>query len=336
MFSLLSILFEGGSGETVRKKLLETTDLHTILRLPLGIFYAHGVRANVLFFDNKSASKNISTKNIWIYDYRTNIKQTLKENPLKFEQRLSFKLEIKLLNTILTWYKNFQNEDFNVPITKKHKQLCVYKPRIPRRPDHFIQPEDAVKWINRLKKCNSNPVYWRLATFMLLTGARVGEACGLKWEVVDLERGVARVMRRVRWDYNTKEPYLGDVTKTVQSVRLLMLPEKLKEIFKEIKKESKSDMVFISGTGKILRYNAVQSAFNHGFKALNLPWRSTHICRHTFATMALIGTKNLSAVQASLGHTQQSMTQKYAKAIALLNSDIGEKTSAVLFKTAEI
>ena len=67
--------------------------------------------------------------------------------------------------------------------------------------------------------------------------------------------------------------------------------------------------------------------------ALNLPWRSTHICRHTYATMALMGTKNLSAVQASLGHSQQKMTQRYAKAIALLSSDIGEKTSAILFNS---
>jgi len=77
-----NVLFEGGAGETIRKKLLETTDLHTILRLPTGIFYAQGVKANVLFFDNKPASKNPWTKEIWVYDYRTNIHHTLKKNPL--------------------------------------------------------------------------------------------------------------------------------------------------------------------------------------------------------------------------------------------------------------
>lgn len=80
-----NVLFEGGAGETVRKKLLETTDLHTILRLPTGIFYAQGVKANVIFFDNKPASKDPWTKEIWVYDYRTNIHHTLKKNPLKFE-----------------------------------------------------------------------------------------------------------------------------------------------------------------------------------------------------------------------------------------------------------
>jgi len=60
-----NVLFEGGAGETVRKKLLETTELHTILRLPTGIFYANGVKANVLFFDNREASPNPWTKDIW-------------------------------------------------------------------------------------------------------------------------------------------------------------------------------------------------------------------------------------------------------------------------------
>ncbi len=78
-----NVLFEGGAGETVRKKLLETTDLHTILRLPTGIFYAQGVKANVIFFDNKEAGKTPWTKEIWVYDYRTNIHHTLKKSPLQ-------------------------------------------------------------------------------------------------------------------------------------------------------------------------------------------------------------------------------------------------------------
>jgi type I restriction enzyme M protein len=85
-----NVLFEGGAGETVRKKLLETTDVHTILRLPTGIFYAQGVKANVVFFDNKPASKNPWTKEVWIYDYRTNIHHTLKKNPIKLEDLRDF------------------------------------------------------------------------------------------------------------------------------------------------------------------------------------------------------------------------------------------------------
>jgi len=77
-----NVLFEGGAGETVRKTLMERTDLHTILRLPTGIFYAQGVKANVIFFDAKPASKTAWTKEIWIYDFRTNVHMTLKTKRL--------------------------------------------------------------------------------------------------------------------------------------------------------------------------------------------------------------------------------------------------------------
>ncbi|MFQ5588680.1 MAG: N-6 DNA methylase [Nitrospiria bacterium] len=85
-----NVLFEGGAGETVRKKLMETTELHTILRLPTGIFYANGVKANVLFFDNRPAQKEPWTKEVWIYDYRTNIHHTLKKKPMRFEHLQDF------------------------------------------------------------------------------------------------------------------------------------------------------------------------------------------------------------------------------------------------------
>ncbi|TXH84110.1 class I SAM-dependent DNA methyltransferase [Thauera aminoaromatica] len=85
-----NVLFEGGAGETVRRKLLETTELHTVLRLPTGIFYAQGVKANVLFFDNKPARKEPWTREVWIYDYRTNIHHTLKKKPLRFEDLQDF------------------------------------------------------------------------------------------------------------------------------------------------------------------------------------------------------------------------------------------------------
>ena len=85
-----NVLFEGGAGETVRKELLKTTDLHTILRLPTGIFYAHGVKANVLFFENKPAAREAWTKEVWVYDYRTNVHHTLKKNPLRYEDLQHF------------------------------------------------------------------------------------------------------------------------------------------------------------------------------------------------------------------------------------------------------
>ena len=148
--------------------------------------------------------------------------------------------------------------------------------------------------------------------------------------------GFVRIIRRVRWDQRTKHPFLEDVTKTSQSARLLMLPEKLKNLLKEMKKEAMNDLVFTDTKGELLKYNAVQSAFNAGFEALKLPWRSTHICRHTYATIALMTTKDISAVQESLWHTEIKMTQKYAKTVALLSSETGEKTASAIFKNSHL
>ncbi len=78
-----NVLFEGGAGETVRRELLKQADVHTLLRLPTGIFYAQGVKTNVLFFDRKPASEKAWTQKLWIYDLRTNQPFTLKERTLK-------------------------------------------------------------------------------------------------------------------------------------------------------------------------------------------------------------------------------------------------------------
>ncbi len=85
-----NVLFEGGAGETVRRKLLHECDVHTLLRLPTGIFYRPGVKANVIFFDRKEASEIPWTEKLWIYDFRTNKHFTLKERPLKAEDLEDF------------------------------------------------------------------------------------------------------------------------------------------------------------------------------------------------------------------------------------------------------
>jgi type I restriction enzyme M protein len=77
-----NVLFEGGAGETVRRKLLSECDVHTLLRLPTGVFYAQGVKANVLFFERRAGSESVATQGIWMYDLRTNMHFTLKQNPL--------------------------------------------------------------------------------------------------------------------------------------------------------------------------------------------------------------------------------------------------------------
>jgi type I restriction enzyme M protein len=85
-----NVLFEGGAGETIRRKLLHECEVHTLLRLPTGLFYAQGVKANVIFFDKKPASETPWTRKLWIYDLRTNQHFTLKTNPLRVDDLMEF------------------------------------------------------------------------------------------------------------------------------------------------------------------------------------------------------------------------------------------------------
>ncbi len=80
-----NVLFEGGAGEKIREDLLKTCDVHMLLRLPTGIFYAQGVKANVLYFDRMPGSDQPWTKELWVYDFRTNQNFTLRTNPLRRE-----------------------------------------------------------------------------------------------------------------------------------------------------------------------------------------------------------------------------------------------------------
>ncbi|MBC8506315.1 MAG: SAM-dependent DNA methyltransferase [Anaerolineales bacterium] len=85
-----NVLFEGGAGETVRRRLLAGFDVHTLLRLPTGLFYAQGVKANVIFFKKKPGREKAWTEKVWIYDLRTNKHFTLKTNPLRTEDLKDF------------------------------------------------------------------------------------------------------------------------------------------------------------------------------------------------------------------------------------------------------
>jgi type I restriction enzyme M protein len=82
-----NVLFEGGAGAEIRRRLLELTNVHTLLRLPTGIFYANGVKANVLFFDKvpPRPGGKPATKQLWVYDFRTDQRFTLKQRALRRE-----------------------------------------------------------------------------------------------------------------------------------------------------------------------------------------------------------------------------------------------------------
>lgn len=252
----------------------------------------------------------------------------LKKHPTAQNKgRKTFEKELQFLTVMLNWYRNYKDASFVVQVTRRHRENCIFKRVAPRRPDYFARPEEIRPWIDWLYT-RQRPVYAELATFMVLTGCRVGEAAALHWESVNLDLKLARIVRTIYWDHWTRRPELQESTKAEDSVRVVLLPDFLVARMREMKEKAKGNpIVFTGRDGDYLKYNAIQSRFNAGFKALGLPWRSTHICRHTYATMALFATRDISGVQASLGHKKREMTEKYAKAVALLNSGTAEQTA---------
>ena len=86
-----NVLFEGGAATSVRRHLLETCDVHTLLRLPKGLFYAQGIKANVLFFDRMRSEDRASSQLLWVYDLRSDSRRvSLKTNPLQREDLAEF------------------------------------------------------------------------------------------------------------------------------------------------------------------------------------------------------------------------------------------------------
>ena len=130
-------------------------------------------------------------------------------------------------------------------------------------------------------------------------------------------------------------PSLDEVTKTFGSPRLLILPKQLQLILYEMRQSTVNDLVFTNRTEDLLKYNAIQSAFNAGFIALKLPWlyayMPSYICDISFDD-----DKKPFCCQASFGHFEQKTTQVYAKTVALLSSETGEKTTSLIFKENQL
>ena len=122
-----NVLFERGAGETIRQQLLKQFDVHTLLRLPTGIFYAQGVKANVLFFDKRPAREEPGTQKLWIYDLRTNKNFTLKTNPLRETDLQDFITVYKPENRdARTETERFRAFSYEKLIEREHVNLDIF------------------------------------------------------------------------------------------------------------------------------------------------------------------------------------------------------------------
>lgn len=228
----------------------------------------------------------------------------------KTRARRSFVREVKVLGVVLRWYKEYKNPSYSVPILKRHRKDACYQEKTLKE-HKALTAIELEQFLQKLQDRQS-PIYYYLASFQALTGVRIGEACGLQWDCVDLIEGWVTIRRIVWWEYRNKKPNLREGTKT-DKLRRIRLCDRLIELVKEwkIKCGAISPMVF-HRKGELMRYPAIQNAYNQAFEKLGLPFRSTHILRHTFATLFVSQTQNREALRSLLGHQTFAMTEKYA------------------------
>jgi len=227
----------------------------------------------------------------------------------KPKSRYCFLREVTTLSTILKWYREYKNPRYQHPVLQRHRKDSYFQKK-PVQKMPVLSENEVEQFLDRLRSFHK-PVYFYLAAFQVFSGARIGEACGLHWESVDLENGRVEIKQICTWRHQTKTPYLKEGTKTGE-VRTIALPERLISLLQEWRRMDGSQSLVFHSEGSLMHYNAIQSAYNKAFRALGFPQRSTHILRHTFATIHANQTKDIRATQAAMGHRDLRVTQHYA------------------------
>ncbi len=245
---------------------------------------------------------------------------------VKGYRRITFEYELAMFKTLLNWYRNNKDYAYRIPFVERHKKRTRIPGKVSFRgktSEFFMTAGQVLDWFEALAKIK-NPVYLNLAHLMVGTGFRIGEACGLRWkDNIDFEKKTIVIDRSLSWHKKTKRPYLQDlgVAKNQQSLRTIAMPDGLRPMLLEMKVKSKNRyFVFERDSGEALHYSTLHKAFTGAFEKAKIEFSGTHICRHTFATLALKVTGNIALVQNILGHTSDKQARHYAK-ISVLNGN---------------
>lgn len=239
--------------------------------------------------------------------------------------RLSYHKEVALLRQIFSYYSEYvpEGDKFISPLKERHTDDCIIdqrkfkEARVKSRTKHMTQEEVERFLIQHRVMSAVKPShfgFYCLAMFQLQTGARIGEACSLRWSDLNFENGTFMISKTVQWKRRKgSETYIQPYTKT-GGARLAWITEPLKVVLKQWKALSRDEGLIFSCDGiEPYSYRAIQYAFDLAFKAAGIKWSSTHILRHTFSTEFLSHTRDFISLASILGHANTRMTEHYAK-----------------------
>lgn len=239
--------------------------------------------------------------------------------------RVHYQNELTLLKQICTYYSEYLEESYVHPCKKRHNTDCIvsferYRQSKEKNKVKFLTMEDCERFLSELRKDaevkEAYWVYYYLATFQLLSGCRIGEICALNWSDIDWQKGQVRVSKTVQWARNNQRGTLiGGSTKTGKE-RIVNIPIQLIKAIHDWKQKQGrfAGLVFSDNAFQPLGYRSIQYRYNKAFDGLGLPFKSTHVMRHSFATLWLTHSGGaIQSLQKQLGHSSPEQTLHYAK-----------------------
>ena len=229
-------------------------------------------------------------------------------------RRLNFENELDLLRTILNFYRRRKNPAYVVPIFEDHYKAADIARKV-KKGVKTLSQEDLGRFFDALK-AGRTPQYYPMALTQFCLGLRIGQACGLRWDSLDLENRVARITHTIDWDQWTWKPIIKERPKNGRE-RVLVIPKILADELKGLREKRDPNVHFVFHTnGAPYCRKSVATAYNAHLRRLGITHVSgTHMMRRTSATQANRVTGDFYAVSRLLDHSLPSVTLKYVEEV---------------------
>ncbi|MFZ3229845.1 MAG: tyrosine-type recombinase/integrase [Pseudobdellovibrio sp.] len=229
-------------------------------------------------------------------------------------RRETFEKEYGLLKAVITWYIDRTDETkLRSPFKKRHIQMLRMRPA-KQKTRKAMYDEELALWLKEVKK--ESYLFYVMAVVQVHQVLRVSEVCAMKWSNLNLVHREYTVAEHVIWPrVNGASAEILPGTKTNKSgevFKSFLQRESVEALTALAEIEKNGDLIF-NKNGSVLTYRQVQHAYDQAFKRLELPFRGTHVCRHSGATSFLDKTGDVLALQQMGAWRTQQMAMHYGQ-----------------------